>query len=153
MRFARNILSEGGIMEVSQFAGKLIPAFVALIPIAVIATSCTSGNVSQGRVESSNGAALKTFTQSLPRVSAATLLALDRMGIEVESRDTTEKEEVIKGKASDMQIEIQLEAVTPKGTRMKAIAKKGLLSRDEATATEIVLQTEKFFNRGRSIWG
>lgn len=135
-------------MEINR--RKHVRAFVAVISLAVIAMSCARGNASRAAVEFSNGAAQKTFIHPLPRVSAATLRALDRMGMEIESRDITEKQEVIKGTADGTQIEVRLEAATPKGTRMTAVAKK-LLLRDQEKATEIVLQTEKFCQRGR--WG
>jgi Protein of unknown function (DUF3568) len=137
-------------MKTNRVTGKVILLLVAGILIAISAIGCTSGNASRGAVEVSNGAAQKTFIEPLPRVSAATLRVLDRMGMEIESRDITEKQEVIKGTADGTQIEVWLEAATPKGTRMTAIAKK-LLLRDQEKATEIVLQTEKFFHGDR--WG
>jgi hypothetical protein len=60
---------------------------------------------------------------------------------------TTKREgstDVIKAKAGDRDIEIELEALTPATTRMTVTAKKdGGILRDGATATEVILQTEK----------
>ena len=43
----------------------------------------------------------------------------------------------------DRQIEIVLEPLSPSSTRMRVIARNGSLLYDSATATEIVLQTER----------
>jgi hypothetical protein len=61
--------------------------------------------------------------------------------VEAKRTGTTE---LITAKAADREIEIELEALTPNTTRMLVVAKKesGIL-RDSATATEIILQTEK----------
>jgi hypothetical protein len=50
----------------------------------------------------------------------------------------------ITAKAGDREIEVELEALTPATTRMMVTAKKdGGILRDGATATEVILQTEK----------
>lgn len=41
---------------------------------------------------------------------------------------------------------MELEAISPNITRMRTVAKKGPLFYDSATATEIILQTEKALN-------
>jgi len=53
--------------------------------------------------------------------------------------------ETIHAKAGDRDIDIVLESLTPNTTRMKVTARQngGILS-DGATATEVILQTEKF---------
>jgi len=52
--------------------------------------------------------------------------------------------ETILAKAGDRDIDIELEALTPGTTRMKVTAKQdGGILRDGATATEVILQTEK----------
>jgi Protein of unknown function (DUF3568) len=141
---------KGRTMKINRRSAMLIWLLVGGTIMTMSMMSCAGGNASRGAVEFSNGAAQKTFIEPLPRVSAATLRALDRMGMEIESRDITEKQEVIRGTADGTQIEVWLEAATPKSTRMTAVAKK-LLLRDQEKAMEIVLQTEKFFQRGR--WG
>jgi len=52
--------------------------------------------------------------------------------------------ETITARAADRDIQIELEALTPATTRMLVTAKKdGGILQDSATATEIILQTEK----------
>ena len=92
-----------------------------------------------------SGMVYKTFTTSQARVKTATIGALNKMQIKVVDSKRVGSTETIRAKASEREIEIELEALTPTTTRMLVTAKKdhGIL-RDGATATEIILQTEKF---------
>ncbi len=88
------------------------------------------------------GITYRTFTAPLPKVKTATMAALNRMQIKVDSAKKVEGSELIMAKATDRDIEIELESLSPTTTRMRTVAKKGLLY-DSATATEIILQTER----------
>lgn len=70
------------------------------------------------------------------------MTALDKMGIRVLSTSKVEGTEVIKASAKEREIEVALEPLTPSTTRIRTVAKNGLFY-DSATATEIILQTEK----------
>lgn len=90
-----------------------------------------------------SGIIYKTFTAPQRTVQRASVRALKDMGIEVVGTEVNEEgETVITGKARERDIEILLEPLTPRTTRMRAMASDGLL-KDSATATEIVLQTER----------
>jgi hypothetical protein len=93
------------------------------------------------------GIAYRTFSVPLPKVRGAVMTAFDRMGIKVGGKERIENGERLTARASDRDIEVELEAITPKTTRMRSTAKSGLF-RDAATATEIILQTEKALGRG-----
>lgn len=93
-----------------------------------------------------DGIAYRTFTAPLPKVESATLLALDRMGIKVAGSEKTEEGKLIRALGVDRQIEIQLETISPKTTRIRTVAKQGIFFKDRATATEIIIQTEKILN-------
>ena len=98
-----------------------------------------------------DGTAYRTFTAPLPKVETATLAALNRMGITVKTKEATNKDQTEQGKViyasgADREIEVQLEAISPKTTRIRTVAKQGAFFRDRATATEIILQTEKVLN-------
>lgn len=95
------------------------------------------------------GVASRTLTAPLARVRRATLRALRRMGIKVEGQEKTEYGELIKATGTNRQIEVRLEPITPKSTRMRTVAKRGFFLRDRATAKEIILQTERII-KGRS---
>ncbi len=95
------------------------------------------------------GIASRTLMAPLPRVRKAALKALRRMGIKVEGREKTEYGEFIKATGRNRQIEVKLEPITPKSTRIRTVAKHGFFFRDRATATEILLQTESII-KGKS---
>jgi hypothetical protein len=88
------------------------------------------------------GITYRTFTTPLPKVRTAVTTALDRMAIKVDLREKMDNGERIKARAADRDIEIELEALTPRTTRMRSTARSGFFM-DAATATEIVLQTER----------
>ncbi len=94
-----------------------------------------------------DGIAYRTFTAPLPQVERATLTALNDMGMKIESTDKTDEGKAIKASGTDRQIEIELEAITPKTTRIRTVAKEGIFFKDRATATEIIMQTEKILNK------
>ena len=92
-----------------------------------------------------SGIVYKTFTTPQAQVEKATYGALNRMQVKVVKAKRDGSNNMILAKAGDREIEIELEALTPNTTRMAVTAKKdGGLLRDGATATEVILQTEKF---------
>jgi hypothetical protein len=89
-----------------------------------------------------DGVSYRTFTAPLPRVKDASLSALNRMGVESASAEKSDQGETIVAQATERDIEINLESLTAKATRMRVTAKNGLF-RDTATSAEIVAQIEK----------
>ena len=96
-----------------------------------------------------DGIAYRTFTASLPQVERATLRALNDMGMEIGGTGTekTIEGKAIKAKGLDRQIEIELQAISSKTTRIRTVAKEGIFFKDRATATEIILQTERILEK------
>lgn len=92
-----------------------------------------------------SGISYRTFTAPLPEVRTAALVALNRMGIKHSTRGKTEDGEVITAKAGARDIEVELDAVTPKTTRMRTTVRNGLLM-DSATGAEIIIQTERILS-------
>jgi hypothetical protein len=95
-----------------------------------------------------DGIAYRTFTAPLPQVESATRTALDRMGIRVEATAKTDQGKAIKAIGNEREIEIELERVSAKTTRIRTVAKQGIFFKDRATATEIIYQTEKVLGVG-----
>lgn len=90
------------------------------------------------------GIVYKTFAAPEPKVRRSTVAALGRMQISIVETTRDGNKEVIKANAGDRSIEIVIESLTPKTTRLTVTASiEGSLLRDSATATEIILQTEK----------
>jgi hypothetical protein len=90
------------------------------------------------------GMVYKTFTAPQAQVKRAAQSALGRMQVKVVKSEREGSTETITAKAGDRDIDIVLEALTPNTTRMKVTARQngGFLT-DGATATEVILQTEK----------
>lgn len=113
----------------------------ACAPLAITAASIGGGAAAQHRLD---GYAHRTFSEPLPKVRNAALLALKRMSIMPGSTEKVGSGEQIAAKAGDRNIEIEIEALTPTTTRLTAVAKrKGSFFVDSSTATEIVAQIEK----------
>jgi len=88
------------------------------------------------------GIAYKTFSAPMPKVRTAVNGALAHMDIKVGSTYKIDNGVRITARAADRDIEIELEALTSKTTRMRSTARNGIFM-DSSTATEIILQTEK----------
>jgi Protein of unknown function (DUF3568) len=94
------------------------------------------------------GYAYRTFTAPLPQVEGATRTALNRMGIKIGATAKTEQGKAIAATGKDREIEVELEVISSNATRMRTVAKQGFFFKDRATATEIILQTEKALGVG-----
>ena len=123
------------ILAVAALAGVL----AACDPITLTALAVGAG---AGVQHTLSGIAYKTFSSPLPKVRTAVTGALAHMDIKVGATEKIDNGVRIKARAADRDIEIDLEALTSKTTRMKSTARNGIFM-DSATATEIILQTEK----------
>lgn len=114
------------------------------------AVALTAASVGGGVAASHQmgGLTYRTFAEPLPRVRGAVLTAFKRMAIKAQSTEKIELGERILARAGDRSIEIELEALTPNTTRVRAVARKdGGFIVDSATAVEIINQTERSFGR------
>jgi hypothetical protein len=94
------------------------------------------------------GLAYRTFTEPLPRVRSAVTAALKRMAIKPGGTEKIEMGERILARAGDRSIEVELEALTPNTTRIRAVVRRdGGVVVDSATAVEIINQTERSFGQ------
>ena len=89
-----------------------------------------------------SGITYKTFAVSRNQLRYAVLKTLHRMDMKV-TRDQREKDvHYIEAVAIDRTIEIELEKLTRRTTRMRVVANQGqIFFKDSATATEIIVQT------------
>ncbi len=87
--------------------------------------------------------AYKTISYPIADVEAALNKALKKMDIKEKKRKKEEGKVSVAGITSTLHIDIDLKKVTPTVTNIKVKAKKGLFLKDKATATEIIVQTEK----------
>lgn len=114
-------------------------------PITLTAASLGAG---LGASHTLGGIIYRTFTAPMKTVENGSVEAMRDMGVKVVSRSTNKLgERVINATAKDREIEVLLEPLTPRTTRMRVIASNGLL-KDSATAQEIMLQTERVLSKG-----
>ena len=95
-----------------------------------------------------DGVAYRTFTAPASAVKDASLNALELMGIVLDSTGSFEGGELIFAHSDTRRIEIEVESISPKATRVRIAAKNGGLFYDTATAAEIVAQTEQLLGSG-----
>ena len=134
---------------------RLVPALLVL-SLSVLpgcaAVALTAAGVGMGTAVSHTlgGIVYKTFAAPQNKVRRSTVAALGRMQIRIVDTARPEaNKEVLHARAADRDIEIEIESLTPNTTRLTVTAKKdGGLIRDSATATEIILQTEKLVGTG-----
>ena len=125
----------------------LVVVALACLPLcgcAAVALTALGVGMATGVSHTLSGMVYKTFTTPQAQVEKATYGALSRMQVKVTNAKRDGSSKTIVARAGDRDIEIELEALTPNTTRMAVTAKKdGGILRDGATATEVILQTEK----------
>src|SRR5713226_7940034 len=87
--------------------------------------------------------AYKTFSTPETSLQAATLKTLKRMDMEVKETKPTDSGAQIVAAAGDRTVEIEIDRLTTKTSRIRVDVKRGWFVRDRATATEIIVQTER----------
>jgi hypothetical protein len=97
-----------------------------------------------------NGIAYKTLVSPLPTVRQATLDGLNRMGMEVVQSKKSDTGWVIAATASNRDIDIQLERVTSRTTRMRVVAEHDVIFKDRATEAAIIDETAGALDRHMS---
>ena len=89
-----------------------------------------------------SGITYKTFSVPRNQLRFATLQTLHRMDMKVTKDKRAKELHEIEAKALNRTIEIELEPLTRRTTRMRVVANQGyIFFKDAATATEIIVQT------------
>ena len=126
------------------FLAVIVVSTFALNGCVAVGLTALGVGMATGVSHTLSGMVYKTFTTPQANVKQATLGAMHRMQIKVVKSEKKGTTQTIVGKAGDRDIEVELESLTPNTTRMLVTAKKdGGILRDGATATEVILQTEK----------
>jgi len=123
------------------------PLLAACEPAALAVLGGGAGTILRYNLD---GIAARTFTAPAAVVKSASLAAAERMGLSIEATDSLDSGEVIRARAPNRDIEIELEPITKHATRMRITARGGSLFYDNATAVELVQQTEKVLAAGLS---
>ena len=121
----------------------LICACVPLAGCETVAVALLGAGASSAIRYNLDGIAGRTFTAPLAAVKGASLAALERMGLTLDSTSSFDTGETIYARAPNRDIEIEIEPITQQTTRLSVTAKSGGLLSDNSTAVELVAQTEK----------
>lgn len=120
-----------------------VPLLVTLLPACDPVSLTVFGvGTAAGVQHTLGGIAYRTFSAPLPRVQSAVMTAFQNMAIKVDSTEPMENGRQIKARTTDREIEIELESISPRTTRMRSTVRNGMFM-DAATATEIIFQTER----------
>ena len=141
-------------MRMLRFCWRKARSTTALIVLAASTAGCdpislTAASLGAGLGVSHtlNGIIYRTFTAPMKTVESGSIQAMRDMGVKVVSRSTNDEgDRVINATARDREIEVLLEPLTTRTTRMRVIASNGLL-KDSSTAQEIMLQTERVLSK------
>lgn len=123
--------------------------FIAFVMVSLqgcAAVALTAAGVAGGAGvdHTLSGITYKTFSAPINDVRLATLKTLDRMDIKIAEDKKDESGWAINATAADRSIDIELEKLTERTTRMRVVANKGdLFFKDAATSTEIIIQTAR----------
>jgi hypothetical protein len=107
---------------------------IALLGVVGSAALSTSEYVMAGAVS-------KTVSYDFSRTKKALLVALCSMEFLVERVSGIDNGEEITATADELELKIKIKEITPRVTRITVVVGKSILSRDRATAQEIVQQT------------
>lgn len=118
-------------------------ALAGLGGCASFAMTALGVGASAGVTHTAGAEAARTFTAPAPRVKAASLEALQKMGILVAAIEPIDNGEVIRGSYADRRIAVEVEQMSQTTTQIRASAKHNYFVHDAATAKEIVEQTER----------
>ena len=120
----------------------LILGVLSLHGCAAIALTAGSVVAGAGVDHTLSGIVYKTFAASMAETRLATLKTFKRMDMDVTKDKKTEDGWLITAIAAERTIDVELEALSKRTTRMRVVANKGdIFFKDSATANEIIVQT------------
>ena len=120
-------------------AGTILPLLCGCQAIAITAAGI---GASTGLTHTTDSIASRTFTANQRQVKQATLMALGKMGMKLESSEKSETGEIIRASVAGRSVEVELTPLSETATRINTTAQRGMFIYDGATAREIVAQTE-----------
>jgi hypothetical protein len=121
----------------------VLPLVALLAGCQALVLSIAGAGATAAVGHSLNGISHRTFTVPLPAVKHAVLAALEKMGITLESSERLEDGEMILARAGGRTVEVELEVISQRATRVRVATKNGGFFYDSATANEIIAQTQK----------
>lgn len=143
----RDATDRGGmsLRRIAAWAGPLVVVLAMLglsacvAPAGLAVFGATAGVAMGTSVDYTlNGIAYKTFVSPLPTVRQATLSGLNRMGMKVVQDKQSASGWTIAATAEGREIDIDLEKLTARTTRMRVVANNGVIFKDRATEAAII---------------
>lgn len=146
-RFGTRAAAAALIASMLQLAGCAAPAGLAIFSAGTGVAMGTSVDYTL------NGIAYKTFVSPMPTVRQATLTSLNRMGMKVVQEKKTDGGWSITASAEGRDIDIDLERLTPRMTRMRVVANNGPFFKDRATEAAIIDEAADSLDRRTAMHG
>jgi Protein of unknown function (DUF3568) len=113
----------------------------AAVGLAVVGAGAGAG-VGAGIDHTVNGIVYKTFAAPLNNVRFATLKTFDHMAMPLTADEKVDDGWKLSATAADRTIDVELERLTARTTRMRVVANEGsFFFKDASTAAAIVIQT------------
>ena len=134
----------GAALTAAGLAGSQGCAALGLTMFGVGAGVGTASGVSY----TMDSIAYKTFSAPEDELRAATLKTLRQMAIEVKENHGTESGRQITAVAGDRIVDIELDRITARMSRMRVNVKQGWFWKDRATAGEIIVHTGRVLENG-----
>lgn len=113
--------------------------FAWILVLSLVAGCATLERITPAGMEP----ATRTFAAPMARVKPAFVSTLASMGMSISAVDVRGRREILKARSSSREVEIELEAVNKSSTRARVAARSSGLLYDDATASEILRQTER----------
>ena len=144
MTIISDLRALAGTLRAPVLAVLLVLGSLMLQGCAVAALTAVGIAGSAGIKHTVNGISYMTFNHSVVKVRAGALLTLKHMDITVTEDTETETGWLITASAENREIDIELERLTKRLTRMRAVANIGsFFFKDSATSSAIISQTEE----------
>jgi len=121
----------------------LVAACLPLAACEPVAIALLGAGASTALRYNMDGVTARTFTADAAAVKSASLAAAERMGLTLDAISSVETGEIIQASTPNRSIEIELEPITRQATRLRVTARSAGWFVDNATAAEVVSQTER----------
>jgi len=126
---------------------KKTPLYILWLLLLSGCTSVLVTGASAGVAYTVTNVAYKTIVSPIDQVEFASRLALMKMRIKYVERIETGDGVMIVAETSELYININLEKITPKTTKMSVNAEKNIVVKDKATAVAIIEETEAMLRK------
>jgi hypothetical protein len=110
------------------------------VPAVGSAVSGGMGGIARAGAARVGGATARTFSASLPVVYGAVRATLNRLEFAPPEEEFDQEHVTLRTAGIERDVRIDLQPITPAITQVRVQVKRNLLSRDLATATELVAQ-------------